>query len=383
MNSGTEVDLNETEASANGTFASAFAQPTWQVVLWAAAYSVIILTAVSGNVIVVWIILAHRRMRTVTNYFLLSLAVGDASMAAFNTAFNFIYAVHNEWYFGPHYCRFQNLLPITAVFASIYSMTAIALDRYIAIIHPLKPRLSSSSTKLVIGFIWFLALALAFPQCFYARIVQLESRVICKVDWPGDVGGQHQLTYQLVVIVLTYLLPLTVMGVAYTKVGKTLWASEIPGDSTERYSEHLNAKRKVVKMMIVVVLTFAICWLPYHLYFILASFKKDIYYETYIQQVYLGIFWLAMSSTMYNPIIYCCLNNRFRIGFKRAFRWCPFVHVSRYDQQELTTAVSFRMTRSSTYTGNRMESTLNSRIDSNHDETEEAKAKFISSQTIL
>ncbi|XP_041065414.1 substance-K receptor [Carcharodon carcharias] len=322
-------------------------------------------------------------MRTVTNYFLLNLAVADAAMAAFNTAFNFIYAVHNDWYFGLHYCRFQNLLPITAVFASIYSMTAIALDRYIAIIHPLKPRLSSSSTKIVIGVIWLLALALAFPQCFYARIVQSESRVICNVDWPGDVGGQHQLTYQLVVIVLTYLMPLMVMGVTYMKVGITLWASEIPGDSTQRYREHLNAKRKIVKMMIMVVLTFAICWLPYHLYFILASFKKDIYYETYIQQVYLGLFWLAMSSTMYNPIIYCCLNNRFRIGFKRAFRCCPFVHISRYDEQELTTAASFRTTRSSTHTTNRMETMVNSRINSNYDETEEIKGEFVSSQTIL
>lgn len=67
---------------------------------------------------------------------------------------------------------------------------------------------------------------------------------------------------------------------------------------------------KVVKMMIVVVTTFAICWLPYHIYFILGSFSRDIYKQHYIQQVYLSIFWLAMSSTMYNPIIYCCLNQR-------------------------------------------------------------------------
>lgn len=67
---------------------------------------------------------------------------------------------------------------------------------------------------------------------------------------------------------------------------------------------------KVVKMMIVVVTTFAICWLPYHIYFILGSFNRDIYKQHYIQQVYLAIFWLAMSSTMYNPIIYCCLNQR-------------------------------------------------------------------------
>ncbi|XP_067858878.1 substance-K receptor [Heptranchias perlo] len=383
MSSAEGAELNETVSSANGTLGNVFAQPAWQVCLWAIAYSVIVLTAVCGNVIVVWIILAHRRMRTVTNYFLVNLAVADASMAAFNTAFNFIYAVHNDWYFGLHYCRFQNLLPITAVFASIYSMTAIALDRYIAIIHPLKPRLSSSSTKIVIGVIWLLALALAFPQCFYTRIMKLESRVICKVNWPGDIGGQHQLTYQLAVIVLIYLIPLMVMGVTYTKVGITLWASEIPGDSTEKYCEQLKAKRKVVKMMIVVVLTFAVCWLPYHLYFILGSFITDIYYETYIQQVYLGIFWLAMSSTMYNPIIYCCLNQRFRIGFKRAFRWCPFIHVSRFDQQELTAATSFRMIRSSTYTTSRMETTATSRIDSKYDEAEETKGEFISSGTVL
>lgn len=68
--------------------------------------------------------------------------------------------------------------------------------------------------------------------------------------------------------------------------------------------------QQVVKMMIVVVVTFAICWLPYHIYFILGSFNRDIYKQHYIQQVYLAIFWLAMSSTMYNPIIYCCLNQR-------------------------------------------------------------------------
>lgn len=62
--------------------------------------------------------------------------------------------------------------------------------------------------------------------------------------------------------------------------------------------------------MIVVVCTFAICWLPYHVYFLLHQFFPEMFEETYIQQVYLAIMWLAMSSTMYNPIIYCCLNDR-------------------------------------------------------------------------
>jgi len=110
-------------------FTNQFVQPAWRVAVWSVAYSSVLAVAVFGNIIVIWIILAHKRMRTVTNYFLLNLAFSDASMAAFNTLINFIYATHGEWYFGEVYCKFHNFFPVTAVFASIYSMTAIAVDR--------------------------------------------------------------------------------------------------------------------------------------------------------------------------------------------------------------------------------------------------------------
>lgn len=106
-----------------------FVQPAWRLALWSAAYVTALAVAVVGNLVVVWIIVAHRRMRTVTNYFLLNLAVSDACTAAFNSLINFVYAAHGQWYFGELYCRFHNFFPVTAVFASIYSMTAIALDR--------------------------------------------------------------------------------------------------------------------------------------------------------------------------------------------------------------------------------------------------------------
>lgn len=111
-------------------YTNPFVQPPWRVALWSVAYSFVLAVAVFGNLIVIWIILAHKRMRTVTNYFLLNLAFSDASMAAFNTLINFIYAAHGEWYFGEAYCKFHNFFPVTSVFASIYSMTAIAVDRW-------------------------------------------------------------------------------------------------------------------------------------------------------------------------------------------------------------------------------------------------------------
>ncbi|XP_051831447.1 substance-P receptor [Antechinus flavipes] len=374
-NSDLALSLN---VSSNSSEANQFVQPAWQIVLWAAAYSVIVVTSVVGNVVVMWIILAHKRMRTVTNYFLVNLAFAEASMAAFNTVVNFTYAIHNEWYYGLFYCKFHNFFPIAAVFASIYSMTAVAFDRYMAIIHPLQPRLSATATKVVICVIWSLALLLAFPQGYYSTTEDMPNRVVCMIEWPEHPSKAYEKVYHICVTVLIYFLPLLVIGYAYTMVGITLWASEIPGDSSDRYHEQVSAKRKVVKMMIVVVCTFAICWLPFHIFFLLPYINPELYMEKFIQQVYLAIMWLAMSSTMYNPIIYCCLNDRFRIGFKHAFRCCPFINATEYEGLEMK-STRYLQTQGSMYKVNRIETTVSSVVGVTEDELENgSKAKRLS-----
>ncbi|KAI2660277.1 Substance-P receptor [Labeo rohita] len=293
---GTEGSLvNDTDV-----FSNQFVQPVWQIVLWAIAYCCIVLVSVVGNITVIWIILAHKRMRTVTNYFLVNLAFAEASMSAFNTVINFVYAVHNEWYFGLVYCRFHNFFPIAAVFASIYSMTAIALDRYMAIIHPLQQRLSSTETKLVVGVIWALALLLAFPQYYFSSTAQLPGRVVCYINWPEYSVWDFQKTYYVCVVGLIYFLPLLIMGCAYLVV---------------------------VKMMIVVVCTFAICWLPYHVYFLLHQFLPHLFEE------------------------------RFRAGFQQAFSWCPCVPQGSYEGLELK-STRYLQTQASIYRASRMETTV-------------------------
>ncbi|XP_074545858.1 tachykinin receptor 1b [Halichoeres trimaculatus] len=354
------IPFNGTNASVNASDGyNQFIQPVWQITLWAVAYCSIVAVSVVGNIIVIWIILAHKRMRTVTNYFLVNLAFAEAGMAAFNTVINFAYAVHNEWYFGLVYCRFHNFFPIAAIFASIYSMTAIALDRYMAIIHPLQQRLTSTETRVVIAVIWMLALILAFPQYYFSSTALLPGRTVCYIDWPEYTTVEIKKIYYVCVTLLIYFLPLCIMGCAYTTVGVTLWASEIPGDSSEHYKEQLTAKRKVVKMMIVVVCTFAVCWLPYHIYFLLHQFFPDWFEQLYIQQVYLAIMWLAMSSTMYNPIIYYCLNSRFRAGFQQVFCCCAPT-VSK-DELELKSP-RYLQTQVSIYRASRMETVVSTSV---------------------
>ncbi|NWX48928.1 NK1R protein, partial [Steatornis caripensis] len=250
--------------------------------------------------------------------------------------------------------------------------------RYMAIIHPLQPRLSATATKVVISIIWLLAFLLAFPQGYYSVMEELPGRLVCLVEWPEHSTNVYGKTYHFCMTILIYFLPLLVIGCAYTVVGITLWASEIPGDSSDRYHEQVSAKRKVVKMMIIVVCTFALCWLPYHIYFTLQYFNPEWYLQKFIQQVYLAIMWLAMSSTMYNPIIYCCLNDRFRVGFKHAFRWCPFVSAGEYEGLEMKSA-RYLQTQSSMYKVSRIETTVSLAVGGAEEELEESsKAKRLS-----
>ncbi|KAG2455648.1 NK3R protein, partial [Polypterus senegalus] len=226
-------------ASSNVT--NQFSLAAWQVTLWSIAYSLVVVVSAFGNGVVIWIILSHKKMRTVTNYFVLNLAISDASMAVFNTSVNFAYSIYNEWYFGSIYCKFHNGFPITAVFASIYSMTAIAADRYMAIIYPLNPKMPSKVSKSVIAGIWILAIGLASPQCIYATAQQIPGRTICFVNWPG---ATKHFMYQVIVIVLVYVAPLLIIGVCYTVIGYNLWGSKVPGDTSNKYQEQLHSKRK-------------------------------------------------------------------------------------------------------------------------------------------
>ncbi|KAK6049935.1 hypothetical protein COOONC_12560 [Cooperia oncophora] len=82
-------------------------------------------------------------------------------------------------------------------------------------------------------------------------------------------------------------------------------------------------------MLALVVFIFMVVWLPYNAYFLLSSYlplpenrKTGLY-------IYINIYWLGMSSTVFNPIIYYFMNKRFRVGFRHAFRWLPCMHENR------------------------------------------------------
>ncbi|CAO1423084.1 unnamed protein product [Diamesa tonsa] len=256
-------------------------------------------------------------MRTVTNYFLVNLSIADTMVSTLNVTFNFVYMLNSDWPFGTLYCKISQFVAILSICASVFTLMAIAIDRYMAIMNPLKPRMGKRATLCIAVLIWIFGIILSCPNLVFFTTYDLhlkngEVRIVCYAEWP-DGPTNHSLQeylYNLVFMFLTYFLPIGSMSYTYARVGLELWGSQSIGECTQRQLDNIKSKRKVVLMMMIVVLIFAVCWLPQNVYFILTSYFPQVTNSDYIQEVYLGIYWLAMSNSMYNPIIYCWMNSR-------------------------------------------------------------------------
>jgi leucokinin receptor len=137
-------------------------------------YGGISLVAVIGNTLVIWIVLTTRQMHTVTNFYIGNLALADVIIGLFAIPFQFQAAVKQRWDLPRFMCPFCPFVQALSVNVSIFTLTAIAIDRHKAILNPLRARSSKHASKIVIGFIWLLALLLAVPMAIAMRVDDIE-----------------------------------------------------------------------------------------------------------------------------------------------------------------------------------------------------------------
>ncbi|XP_022919260.1 tachykinin-like peptides receptor 86C [Onthophagus taurus] len=285
---------------------------------WTLVFAAMIFTAVVGNSIVIWVVIAHRRMRTITNYFLVNLSVADLLLSTLNCTFNFIYMLQGHWQFGRVYCTVNNFIANVTVAASVFTLMGITCDRYLAIVHPLQPKMSKTVSIVVIIIVWSTSMVLAYPCLLYSDTIVYrfkdKERTACLLIWPDGTPTESNLDYgyQITFLAVTYVVPMILMLWCYTAMGLVLWGSKSIGEKTQRQIESINLKRKVVKMFIFIVTVFCVCWLPYHSYFIYTHIDREVVYSKYVQHVYLGFYWFAMANAMVNPLIYYWMNARFR-----------------------------------------------------------------------
>ncbi|XP_053980682.1 pyrokinin-1 receptor-like isoform X2 [Hylaeus volcanicus] len=334
----------ESNASADPVFlqeddSSLRRDPLYIVLPITVIYAVIFFTGVVGNVSTCVVIARNKSMHTATNYYLFSLAVSDLLLLISGLPPEMYYIWSNFPYvFGEAFCIIQSFAAETSANATVLTITAFTVERYVAICHPIISHTMSKLSRAVkfVIVIWVLALCLAVPQAYTFGIVYqydngspILDTARCSTKWTLI---EH--AFQISTI-LFFVVPMTIITVLYILIAIQLRKSRLLTAATVKRN-HLpaglnhcdsgrgksNAQRNVIRMLVAVVVAFFICWAPFHAQRLLAVYAQSS--ETESQHVLVIVYTILtyMSGVFYylsttvNPLLYNIMSNKFREAFK-------------------------------------------------------------------
>ncbi|XP_013996372.1 neuropeptide FF receptor 2 [Salmo salar] len=331
----------------NITYVDLYLHKPSVVVVFIVSYLLIFLVCMVGNGVVCFIVLRSKNMRTVTNLFILNLAISDLLVGIFCMPTTLVDNIITGWPFGRLVCKLSGMVQGISVSASVFTLVAIAVDRFRCIVYPFKQKLTISTSTLIIIIIWVLAISIMCPSGVMLQVTK-EQRVLillgdgynntrpfywCRENWPNQ---EMRKIYTTVLFANIYLAPLSLIVIMYARIGFTLFKTAVPssggcsgsgssGGTKPSLDNHRQSKKKkrVIKMLLVVALLFILSWLPLWTLMMLSDYASLTASQHRIINIYVYplAHWLAFFNSSVNPIIYGFFNENFRRGFQAAFKF--------------------------------------------------------------
>ena len=269
-----------------------------------------------GNTLVVLVVCRQSKMRTVTNFLIVNLATSDLFVLFINIPLDLIVKFSdNKWLYGASMCKLIPPLQTMATTVSVWSLVAISVGRYIAIVYPFRPQLQTSQAKWIILVVWTIGLLVVIP---FMMALQLKGDK-CMENF--EAAGMVTRAYTIGVFVAQYIVPLTIIVICYIRVGMELSRSNAGHENSDLIKEQQKETRKVIKILRLVVTAFAILVLPIHLLYIWNDFFDGYSSPNHPMIRVVSVVMLYCNSAS-NPILYNICNEQFRDGFKKYFKPC-------------------------------------------------------------
>ncbi|XP_070195606.1 orexin/Hypocretin receptor type 1-like [Littorina saxatilis] len=309
--------------------------PTPMEWLFITLHTIIFTVGVLGNFLVCFVVLRSRHMQSVTNLFIVNLAVADLIVLIFSSPPTVLQTVTESWFLGEAMCKIAHLIQTQSIAVSVQTLCAIAVERYFAICRPLKSRITRKKVTITVLTIWTVGTSVALPSAVYMQLqpsfVDPElSKYLAYCEL--DLHPVSERVYNLVLIVALYLVPMVTIGVFYAIISHHLWNVQVPGVTvrgTKRelcYRSHteaqLSSRKKVAKMLIAIVLLFAMCYLPLNLLFALryTNILNSIRDWEGLPIVFTTAHWLVYFNSAFNPVVYNFMSAKFKKEFRSVFR---------------------------------------------------------------
>lgn len=255
---GEELRQRLLNLSLNDTDTKTYEVPAGIVVVLAILYGSISILSITGNSLVILVIAKDKRMQTVTNIFIANLATADIFLGMFTTPFQFQPALHQRWDFPHILCNLAPFFKVLSVTVSVFTLTIISMDRYVAVIYPLKAGFSKSYAILSLVFIWLVGFGSSFPEGYFFSVKMTtdkehpEGVLFCSPAWPSENFSKYYYCYLTTV---QYLLPLCIILFAYMRIACRIWGTDAPGNSIDNRD---NARQRTKKKVSIGIIKFLI-----------------------------------------------------------------------------------------------------------------------------
>ena len=230
----------------NGGTEESYTLPIWVTSALLVLYSAFVVIAVGGNIVVVVLILTKKNLRTVANYFVVSLAMSDILMVILCVPFTVLTnLIYYHWIFSSFLCPIVGYVQLSSVIQRAFVLVAAAADRHHAIWRPMDKHLSRKGFKILIVAIWVAALLIPLPVAMFSKVVSNGANTtdkLCLEMWPRT---NEKFAYGIGMMAITYAIPLTVLCFTYGHIVAII-GTKPPGEGEAlRDERRMAVKRKV------------------------------------------------------------------------------------------------------------------------------------------
>ena len=291
----------------NGSGCSSPFNPTAAKIGKTFALCLIFVVSLLGNSFIGIIVYKTHTLRKPINFFIVNMAMSDLLYPIFHFPWRLTNLHTDSWLIsgslGQALCKLLRYLPDVSTGVSIQSLILIAVDRFGAVVFPLRsPLISSKLCPFFILATWIIAMVVHWPYLVAFKLAVYPGKLLCLERWNEAFGESFSVkNYFLPLFVVFLFIPIVMLAILYSIIVVKLKSQKRPGEqSTKAEQQRAKRNRNVLKMAIAIVLGFTLGWGPFSIGFLLAYFERDSLPCGFL--IYRDIaYFMAFSNCAINP----------------------------------------------------------------------------------
>ncbi|XP_049868067.1 neuromedin-U receptor 1-like isoform X2 [Pectinophora gossypiella] len=285
----------------------------WALIVFITSMFIIFIVSIIGNLLSCIVIYYDRTMHTATNYYLLNLAVSDLIVT-----FAILLEIHEHlsdaYTFGSLACKIHFFLIVLLWNSSILTMTALAIERYIAIWHPLVLKSTPVWRRVmkILVLIWVMAIAASLPEVWTVCLVKTQKSSVCFI-----VPTKFARILNGVLALVMFVLPLGIMMFVYGMIAVKVSLMEKTTKRNKIFNHRDN--RSKVNKLIALTLSFVVCWLPFfslRVLFFVCNIRQLMRLPQWVGAVYKVVSFNSWFGVVLNPVLFSLKSTKFRKALK-------------------------------------------------------------------